>query len=138
MAAAAGIDEIFGDAAVDEQDALAGKAFAVEWSALLQRVIDVVGDGDVLPEERSAHAVVEAGALVFEGGGGEIVEEEADEIENGGGLEDDGVAAGWEFAGVDGEMRFLAGARGEFLRIEVADVGGIGFGPAGGRILPAW
>src|SRR4029077_21225737 len=117
---------------IDQQNALAWQAFAVERSALLQRVISVVGDGDVFSEELSVHAVVEAGTLVFEGGGGKIVEEEADEIEDGGGLENDGVAAGREFAGVDGEMRFLAGAGGEFLRFERADVGGIGFGPAGG------
>src|SRR5260370_6661387 len=33
-------------------------------------------------------------------------------------------------------MRFFAGARGEFLRVEGANVGGVGFGPArGGAFL---
>ena len=129
----AGVDEILGDAAIDEMDTLAGDPFAVERGALLQRMINVIGDGDVLTEELFAHAVVEAGALVFEGGGGEIVKKEADEIENGSGLENDGVTAGGEFSGVDGEMAFLGGTRGESLWVERADVARIGFGPAGGR-----
>src|SRR6266436_3019974 len=99
-------------------------------------MVGVVGDGDVLSEELPAHAVDQAGALVFEGGGGEIVKEEADEIEDGGGFEDYCVAARGEFAGVDRKMGFLAGARCEFLRVEGADVGGVGFGPAcGGALL---
>jgi len=128
----AGIDEIARDAAIYEQNFLARQAFAVKGGALLQRVIGVVGDGDVLSEELLAHALVEAGALVFEGGGGEIVKEEADEIEDGGGLQDYVVAAGGEFARVDGEVGFFAGAGGEFLRVVIANIGGVGLGPTGG------
>src|ERR1700676_3704931 len=95
-------------------------------------MVGVIGDGDVFAKERFAHAVVEAGTLVLERGGGKIVKEEADEIENGGGLENDGAAAGGEFAGVDRHVGFFAGALGKFLRIESADAGGVGFGPAGG------
>ena len=132
---AAGVDEIFRDAAIDELDLLARDAFAVEGRAELEGMIGVVGDGDIFAEERFAHAVVEAGAFVLERGGGEIVEEEADEIEYGGGLENDGVAAGWEFAGVHRQVRFFAGALSELLRIEGADAGGVGFGPARGGIF---
>src|SRR5271163_2594667 len=95
--AAAGVDEIFGDAAIDELDFFAGDAFAVEGGAELEGVVSVVGDGDILAEERLVHAVVEAGALVLEGCRGEVVEEEADEIKDGGGLEDYRVAAWGEF-----------------------------------------
>src|SRR5260370_5490016 len=100
-------------------------------------MVAVVGDGDVLSEELPARAVDQAGALVFEGGGGEIVKEEADEIEDGGGFEDYCVAARGEFAGVDRKMGFLARALSKFLRIVSADIGGVGFGPAcgGGPLL---
>ena len=106
--------------------------FTIEGRAELEGVVDVIGDGDVFAEEGFAHAVVEAGTLVLEGGGGKIVEEEADEIEYRGGFENDGVAAGRELARVDRQVRFFAGALGELLRIESADAGGVGFGPAGG------
>src|SRR4029077_4051345 len=58
-----------------------------------------------------------------------------DEIEDGGGFEDYGVTAGSEFAGVGSEMGFFASTSGEFLRVEGADVGGVGFGPTGGGIF---
>src|SRR5260370_6487824 len=101
-------------------------------------MVAVVGDGDVLSEELPARAVDQAGALVFEGGGGEIVKEEADEIEDGGGFEDYCVAARGEFAGVDRKMGFLARARSKFLRIVSADIGGVGFCPACGGGPPDW
>ena len=129
------IDEIPGHAAINEQNALAGHAFSVERSAELQRMISVIGDGDIFAEDWFAHAVVEAGAFVLEGSGGEIVKEEADEIEDGGRFENDGVAAGREFAGVDRHVGLFAGALGEFLRIEGADACSIGFGPACGGIF---
>ena len=93
-------------------------------------MINVVGDGDVLSEELLAHAVVQAGALVFQGGGGKIIKKKADEIEHGRGFEDYGVTAGRKLSGVDSEMRFFAGAGCEFLRVEGADIRGVGFGPA--------
>src|SRR6266478_4423871 len=127
----AGIDKIFGDAAIHQLNALAREAFAIERRALLQRMIDVVGDGDVLSEELFAHAVVEAGALVFESRGGKIVKKKADEIKHGGRFEDYGVTAGGKLAGVDGDMCFCGSARGKFLWVESADIRGVGFGPAG-------
>ena len=72
-------------------------------------MIDVVGDGDVLAEDLFAEAAGKAGALVGDRGGGKIVKEKTDEIEDGGGLQDDGVAAGGEFDGVLGASGFFAG-----------------------------
>ncbi len=129
----AGIDEIPGDAAIDEEYALTRQAFAIEGRALLQRMVNVVGDGDVLSKELLAQAFVQAGAFVLQGSGGEIVKKKADEIEHGGGFENYRVASGRKLARVDGDMRFFTGARGEFLWIEGADVRGVGFGPARGR-----
>src|SRR5256885_16238229 len=45
-------------------------------------MINVVANADVWSEELFAHAFVEAGALVFQGGGGEIVKKKPDEIEH--------------------------------------------------------
>src|SRR5260370_2790865 len=106
----AGIDEVFGATAIHELNVLAAEAFTIERRALLQRMVNVVGNGDVLPEELFAHAVVEAGALVFEGGSGKVVKKKADESKHGGGVEDYGVTAGGKLAGVDGEMRFFGSA----------------------------
>ena len=129
---AAGVDEIAGDASVDERDALAGNAFAVEGSAELFGVVDIIRDGDVFSEERFAEAAGKAGTLIADGGGGEIVEEETDEVENGSGFEDDGVAARREFDRIFRASGFLAGDFGKCEGIEGAEIGGIGLGPTGG------
>src|SRR5438309_1324296 len=128
-----GIHEILGDAAVHEHDALTWHSFAIEWGALLQRMINVVGDADVLAEELLAHAFVQAGALVRQGSGRKIVKKKTDKVENGSGFEDDRVAAGIKLARIDGEMRFFADSGGEFLLVEGAYINGVGFGPACGR-----
>src|SRR5580704_5448549 len=110
--AAAGIDEILWHAAINEQNTLARDAFPVEGGPELEGMVGVIGDRNIFAEERFAHAVVEAGAFVLECGSGEVVEEETDEIEDGGWFENDGVAAGWEFAGVYGHVGLCAGALG--------------------------
>ena len=56
-------------------------------------MVDVVPERDIFAEKLLAHAAGEAGALVEHGGAGEIVEEETDEIEDGGRLENRGVMA---------------------------------------------
>src|SRR5260370_30408419 len=94
----AGIDEMPGDAAIDEEYALTRQAFAIEGRALLQRMVNVVGDGDVLSKELLAQAFVQAGAFVLQGSGGEIVKKKADEIENGGRFENLRVTFGEEVA----------------------------------------
>ena len=99
-------------------------------------MVNIVSDGNILSEELFAHAVVEAGAPVFEGGGGKIIKKKADEIEHGGRFEDYGVTPGGKLAGVDGEMRFFGSAHRKFLWVVSADIGGVGFGPAcGGTLL---
>ena len=87
-------------------------SLAIEGGALLQRMINVVADADVLSEELFAHAFVEAGALVFQGGGGEIVKKKPDEIEHRRGFEDYRVTSRRKLARVDGKVCFLAGSRG--------------------------
>ena len=52
--------------------ALARHTFAIEGRARLQRMADVVVDGDVLAEELLADAVVQEAAAVADGGGAEI------------------------------------------------------------------
>src|SRR5205809_6709152 len=93
-------------------------------------MINVVGDADILAEELLAHAFVEAGAFVRERGGCEIVEEKADEIEHGGGFEDDRVMAGGKLVGVEGEMCFFTDSRGELEGVKGADGGRVRLGPS--------
>ena len=105
---------------------------APSWS----RMVGIVGDGDVLAEERFAQATRKAGALVGNGGSGEIVEEKTDEIEDGGGFEDHREAAGRKFDGILRTGGFFAGGLGKLKRIELADVGRVRFGPTcGGALL---
>ena len=58
-------------------------------------MIDVVGDGDIFPEQRLSEAPGEARALIVDGSGGKIVEEEADEIEDGGWFQNENSAWVW-------------------------------------------
>src|SRR5260370_14937080 len=99
-------------------------------------MINVVADADVFSKELFAHAIVQAGALVFQRGSGEIVKKKPDKIEHRRGLEDHRVTSRRKLAGVDGKVRLLAGSRGEFLWIKGANIRGVRFGPArGGAIL---
>src|SRR5260370_42659097 len=99
-------------------------------------MIKVVADADVFSKELLAHAIVQAGALVFQRGGGEIVKKKPDEIEHRRGLKDHRVTSRRKLARVDGKVRLLAGSRGEFLWIIGANIRGGRFGPArGGAIL---
>src|SRR5438270_2533640 len=100
------INEILGDAPVDQKHFLARNALAIERSAELQRVIDVIGDGDVFSEDLLANAVIETGTLVGYGGSSEIIKEEAYEIEDGGRLENHGVATRRQLARIGGAMCF--------------------------------
>src|SRR5713101_991692 len=90
----AGINEIPGNAAIHEQHLLPRNPLAIEWRALLERVINIVTDADIRSEKLLAHAFIETRALVFQSGGCEIVKEEADEIEDSGGFEDHRVTPG--------------------------------------------
>ncbi len=74
---------------------------------------DVVVDGDVFAHHLLADAIGEAGALIEHGGSGEIVEEKAHEIEDGGRFENYGPSAGLDFFGVARSGSLFTGALGE-------------------------
>ena len=136
LCSSASVHQILRDTAIDKQHALPGNTFTVKRCAELERMIHIVRDADVFAEDLLAYAVVQARTFIVQRGRGKIVEEEADEIEHSGWFEDHGVAAGRQLLRVDGAMRFFAGAFGEFLRIDVQNVGGVCLGPAcGGRFL---
>src|SRR4029077_13217077 len=115
---------------------LARHAFAIERRTELQRMVSVIADGDVFAKQLFAHALVEAGTLVLERGGGKVVKEKANEIEHGSGFKNDGVAAGREFARVNRHVCFLASTQSELLWIKIADARSVCLGPAcGGSFL---
>jgi hypothetical protein len=95
-------------------------------------VIHVVGDGDIFAEDGLADAAGEAGALVGNGGGRKIVEEEADEVQDCGGFQDDGIAPGLERDGILGARSFVACRFRQSRGIEPAKIRGVLLGPAGG------
>ncbi len=69
--------------------------------------------------------------LSCDGGGAEIAEHLADQIEHGGGLQDHGVAAGGDFRGIARQARFFAGAAGQRHRIDGCMRYGRSLGPTG-------
>src|ERR1700756_3446433 len=98
-------------------------------------MVGVVGDGNMLAEERFVHALKKAGPLIGYGGGGEIVKEKTHQIEDCGGFEDYRVFSWCQFLRVFCHLRFLAGAFSELLRIEITNIAGVGFGPTGSWLV---
>ena len=124
-----------GDAALDQQNCLPGHPFAIEWRAGLQLVVDVVVDGDVFAHHLFADAIGEAGALIEHGSSGEIVEEKAHEIEDGGRFENHGPAAGLDFFGMAEAAAFSLARWASCFGIDLAAIRRAGLGPAGGILL---
>src|SRR5258708_31400113 len=98
-------------------------------------MINVVADADVFSKELFAQAIVQAGALVFQRGSGEIVKKKPDKIEHRRGLEDHRVTSRRKLARVDGKMRLLPGSRREFLWRKGANIRGVRFCPAPRRAI---
>src|SRR6266700_2014626 len=98
-------------------------------------MVGVVGDGNISAEQWLVHAFEQARTLVGDRSGGEIVKEKTYLIADCGWFEDYGVFSGCEFLRIFRHLGFFAGAGGKFLRVEVADVAGVCFGPTGGGIV---
>src|ERR1700747_2237965 len=98
-------------------------------------MVGVVGDGNIFAEEWLVHAFEKAGALIGYRSSGEIVKEKTYQIEDGCWLEDYGVLSRCQFLRVLGHLRFLAGAGGQLLRVEIANIARVGFGPTGGGLV---
>src|SRR5215467_11594908 len=105
----AGIDKVLDDAALNQSDALAGDPFPIKRHAKLIGMVDIVGYGDVLAEERLAYPAGEARALVRDRRCGEIVEQEADKIEDCRRFQDHGVAPRFEFDRILRPRRLFTG-----------------------------
>src|ERR1700751_350743 len=98
-------------------------------------MVGVVSDGNIFAEERIVHAFEKAGTLVGQSGSGEIVKKKTDQIEDSGWPEDYRVFSGCQFLRVPGHLRLFAGAGGKLLRIEIANIARVGFGPTGGGFI---
>src|SRR6204780_58513 len=94
-------------------------------------MVNVIPERDVLAKKFLTHAVIQAGALVENGGPGKIQEKGADDIEDGGRLQDRGVVAGLQNARIARGDSLVARGFGEFVRMDITDVGRTRFGPAG-------
>ena len=106
------IGELARDARLHQSELSARHAFAIERHAGLQRMRDIVGELDVIAEQLLADAIGEETAAIGDGGGAEIAEHLAHQIEDGGGLQNHGVAAGRDFMRVARQTRFFSGASG--------------------------
>src|SRR4051812_6256690 len=88
-------------------------------------------DGDVFSKQFFGRTPGQKTAAVLDGGESEISEDLAGQIEDGGGLEDHGVAAGRQFPGLPPSRGFAGGLEGQGADVERSRVTGGGFGPAG-------
>ena len=129
--AGAGVSDLGGRAAIDQREAAAGDALAVEGGAGLERMAGVIMNRDVFAEERSADAAGEKAALVAHGGGAEVGEDLAHQVEDGRGFEDDRIAAGGKLARLSGKRRLARGAASHSDGVEGVAIGRGGLGPAG-------
>ena len=71
----------------------------------------------------------------MDGSCGKVIEEEADEVEDRGGFENDGEFSGLELRGILSPLSLFAGGFCQTKRVKTADIGGVGFGPACGRAV---
>ena len=109
---------------------LARHTFAIEASARLQRMRDIIPDGDVVAEYLLAYAVVEKRALVQNGHAAKVIEHETEQVENGGRLEHHGKSPRRQFLWRRRIAGFLGGDSGEAAGIELAHVGRVGLLPS--------
>ncbi len=68
---------------------------------------DIVGNMDVVAEEFGAEAIGKETAAITDGGGAEVAEHLANEVENSSGLQDYCVAAGSNFLRIARQTRFF-------------------------------
>ena len=129
------IDQIFGNSAIHDQHSLPWHPFSVKRRTLLQGMKNVINNADVLSKKLLPHPVIQAGAFVLDGGRGEVVKKEPHQIEYRRRLQNHRVAPRRQLLGFDREMRLLAGALGELLRMKFPHVCGIRFGPACCRVF---
>src|SRR5208282_3066027 len=128
----AGIHQALDHAVFDQLHFLTAYSFSVERWARLQRVSNVVPDIDVLAEEFASDAVIQERALVENGESAKVEEHEANDVEHGGRLENDGVFPSGNLARA---CRFECFASRDFCQgsgIQVCDIGRIGFLPTRG------
>ncbi len=120
-------------AVLDDRHGLAVHAFVVEEEARLQLVIGIIRDGDVLPEHRLADLLVERGRLVPVLRAGEVVVEEADEVENRGRLQNHRVVPGTHIHRIAALASTRGSTFGQSDRVHCIEIAPVTLLPAGRR-----
>src|SRR5207237_9044491 len=100
-------------------------------SPRLQRMRDIIHDGDVVAEYLLAYAVVEKRAMVQNGHDAKVIEHETEQVENGGRLQHHGKSARRQFLWRRRLAGFFGCDSGDAAGIELAHVGRVG-------LLPSW
>ena len=124
------INQLLRHAVFHQLYALARDTFAIEASARLQRMRDIVPDSDVVAEYLLADAVVEKRALVQNGHAAKVIEHETKQVENGRRLQHHGEFARRQFLWRRRLAGFFGGDSGEAAGIELAHVGRVGLLPS--------
>src|SRR5579862_4219041 len=97
-------------------------AFTVEWRSGLQRMRNIVPDGDVVAEQMLADTAVEKRSLVENGHSAKVIKHEADDVERSSGFENHRVLPCWHFTRA---CRFACLARSSFSKIRGVEHGNV-------------
>ena len=124
------VNQVLHHAVFNDGDALAGNAFAVKRSSGLGGVENIVAETDVFAKNLLPYPAGKATPLLMHRQPAEIENQEAQQVENGRGLEDDGVFPRLNLPRLAAVERFLSGPLGQFLRLQLGPVGGSLLGPA--------
>ena len=116
---------------IHEREQAPRNAFAIERRAGLQRVIRIVVDRDVVAEQLCADAVAQEAAAVGDGGGAEVAEHLAYQVQDRRRLQDYRVSAGRQFDGISRSLCLGGSRAGHAGRVEIAVRAGAAFRPSG-------
>ena len=128
----AGIDQALHHPVLHKRHAMAPNAFAIERSARLQGMHNVVADIDVVAEQFRAHTIVQKGTLIENRQTAEIKKHEADHVEYGGRFQNHRVLPCGNLPRMCRLEPFFCRSLGKRLGIEVGHIRRVGFLPTGG------
>src|SRR5215470_2924358 len=128
----AGIHQAADNSVFDQLYTLAPDALSIEGSACLERMVNIVGDLDVVSEDLLADAIVQKRALVEHRLATPIPKHKANEVEHGSRLENHSVLTWRQLSRSSRLERLFRGALRQLRGIEVSHVGRIGLLPTRG------
>src|SRR6185437_12279835 len=126
----AGKDEVTDPTSFDQRNGPPRHALGIKGGTGLQRVEAVVGEVDDVSEEFFAHPVAEEAALIEYRLRAKVPHGEAQEIEDRGGLKNDGIAARCPLDGIGAGEGLLGGGASPGAGVEILPANKASLGPS--------